>query len=164
MTTAPGVDEIAQRMRADGLGAGVAATLEVSLGRVAAALDKQENRRRRLAQLVTPAPFIGAVPLTAGAGTLDQRDRYGPMDGFFWDLRRITVDGFTAGSVAVYVNDTNTPRAANFPQPGDFTWSGQRFLFARDRLIFVATGITGTVQFSGDAINVSMRLYPEYVL
>jgi hypothetical protein len=136
----------------------------VTLGRVAAALDRQEARHRRLSQLVSPAPFIGAVLLTAGAGTTDQRDRYGPMDGYFWDLRRITVDGFTAGSVAVYVNDTNTARVANFTQAGDFTWSAQRFLFARDRLIFVATGITGTVQFTGDAIAVSMQLYPEYVL
>lgn len=151
-------------MAADGIGAGVAATLEVSLGRLAAALDKQERRRDRLYQLLHVVPIMGVIPLSGGAGTLDQPDRYGPKDGYRWDLRRVTADGFTAGTVTMYRNDVNTTALAKWTQAGEWAWSGQLWLAARDRLIFVASGITGNVTIDGAAVDVSEQVLPDYLM
>lgn len=159
--TTPGAEEITRRFREDGAGAAVSGSLELVLGRVASALDRQRQENDRLALLVHPAPISYAQ---GGPGTVDQPDRFGPKDGFLWDLRRITVSGFSAGSVAVYKNDVNGPQLANFTAPGEWTWSGQQWLKQRDRLIFIATGITGNVIIDGDAIAVSQQIYPQYVL
>lgn len=162
MPQAQGVEEITQRLA--GAKANAAATLEVSLGRVAAALEKQERRNERLYQLLHLAPITGAMILAGGAGTLDQADRYGPKDGYLWDLRRVTVSGFTAGTVTMYRNDTNGAQLAQWTTPGEWTWSTAQWLKMRDRLIWVATGITGTVVIDGEAIEVSNQVLPEYLL
>lgn len=160
--TAPGAEEITRRFREDGVGAAVSGSLEVVLGRVASALDRQNRDRDRLAQLVHPAPISYAQ---AGSGTADFPDRFGPHDGFLWDVRRIAVSGFTAGTVTLLKNDpVNGPQIAQWTAPGQWTWSSQLWLKSRDRLIFVAAGITGNVIVDGDAIEVSQQVYAEYVL
>jgi hypothetical protein len=159
---ATGADEVARRIR-DGGGAqaAVGGTLEVVLGRVAKALDRQTQRDQRLSQLVNVVPIVGALN---GNGTLDYADRYGPTDGFLWDVRRITVSGFSAGTVTVYKNDVNSTALWVFPSVGEKLWSSQQWLRARDRLIFVAAGITGNVQVDGNAHLVSEQLLAEYIL
>jgi hypothetical protein len=161
---ATGADEVARRIR-DGGGAqaAVSGTLEVVLGRVAKALDRQAQRDMRLSQLVNVVPIMGALP---GNGTLDYPDRYGPTDGFLWDVRRITVSGFSAGTVTLFKNDVNSTQLYQWATttPTEKTWSSQLWLRARDRLIFVAAGITGTVQLDGNAHLVSEQLLAEYIL
>jgi len=148
-------------MRADGLGAGVAATLEVSLGRVVAALDRQERRHARLNQLLHLEPIVASL---AASGTIDQPDMYGPRDGYWWDLRSVVASGWSAGTVTMYVNDKNSAVQAQWSVPGENDWSGQKWLAPRDRLIFVAAGITGSVQIQGWAIAVSQQVLAEYLL
>ena len=144
--------------------AAAGASLEVTLGRIADRMDREDRRQRRLDQLLHPEPITGVIPLSAGAGTLDQPDMYGPRDGYWWDVRRITVDGFTAGTVAVYRNNVNTAKIANFTQAGEWTWSGQMMLRMRERLLFVATGITGSVQVDGDAFAISAQVLADYLM
>lgn len=111
-----------------------------------------------------PVPIIGAIPITAGAGTFDQPDMYGPKDPYWWDLRDLSLWGWTAGTVTVFKNSTSGSVLALTTTPGDFTWSAQKILGPRDRLIFVATGITGSVQFEGQAIEVETSWLPEYLM
>lgn len=160
--TTPGLDEIAARFREDGAGAAVSGTLEIALGRVAAVLEQQQRQQQRLDQLIHRAPITYAA---TGSGTFDFPDRFGPKDGFKWDVRRIAISGFTAGTVTLLKNDpVNGPTLATWSQFGEWTWSKQQWLESRDRLIFVAAGITGNVIIDGEAIAVSQQVYAEYVM
>lgn len=111
-----------------------------------------------------PVPIMGVIPLTAGAGTLDAADLYAPKDPYWWDVRDLSVWGFTAGTVTVYKNSTSGTVLAVTSVAGDFTWSAQKILGPRDRLIFGATGITGSVQFEGQAIEIETAWLPEYLM
>lgn len=152
------------------VGAEAGGLLSVTLGRISATLDRMDKRERAevlLWQDVHLVPIIGgAVTLSAGAGTLDQPDRMGPHDPFWWDVRRLSAWGFTAGAVNVTLNDAtgNGELLASFPQAGQFTWSGQVFLGPRDRLVVTATGITGNVFIAGQAAEVSSTMLPRYLL
>jgi hypothetical protein len=153
-----------------GPGVGIQAALEVVAGGLGQVLDKlsqQERRETLLWQDVHLVPIIGgAVQLTAGAGTLDQPDRMGPHDPYWWDVRRLSAWGFTAGTVNVTLNDAtgNGELLASFPQAGQFTWSGQLFLGPRDRLVITATGITGNVFIAGQAAEIAATMLPRYLL
>lgn len=160
-----GVEADAQ---AGGLGASAVAGLELVLGKLA---DHVDQLGRAVAKIqsawadVHPVPILGAITLATGAGTWDQPDYLGPKDGYWWELHRLTVWGFTAGTVTVYKNSSNGTRLAQFAQAGEWTWSGNmQWLAPRDRLIFVAAGITGSVQIDGMAIEVSAQTLPSYLI
>jgi hypothetical protein len=149
---------------------GLGASLEVMLGRVADTLDRLDHREQRMQQMwqdLHPVPILsGQVPLTAGAGTLNTPDRLGPKDGYWWDVRRLSTWGFTAGTVNVFLNDATGfgELLASFPQAGQFTWGGQLLMGPRDFLVVSATGITGTVSVAGQAVEIADRMLPEYLL
>lgn len=151
----------------DGSGVGAGAALEVILGNLAASVNKLASATSRVDDLYQNLRVVPIVfqPLGANvSGTMDTPDRNGPKDGFFWDVRRLTAWGFTAGTVTVTLNDINGEQVAVFPQAGQFTWSGNLILAQRDRLIAVSAGITGNVQLQGQAIEVSTQIMPEYLL
>lgn len=149
---------------APGTGVDILGQIHLLLGR----LEKREAERHARPPVPWHAchdvPIIGAVPLTAGAGTLNMADRYGPKDGHRWDVRSISFSGFTAGSVAIFKNDVNSAQVGAAPQAGTLTWSGQLILRDRDWLIFVATGITGNVVIDGTAFEVANDWWPAYLL
>jgi hypothetical protein len=66
--------------------------------------------------------------------------------------------------VTVFKNNTNGLQIAGLTAPGNFTWSTQELLGPRDRLIVVAAGITGVVQFEVVAIEIATAWLPEYLL
>lgn len=136
------------------------------LGRIADTVTRPpgEPRPRVPFDACYAVAILGGITLAAGAGTTDQADLYGPKDSYWWDLRRLACWGFTAGTVTVRLNDPNGSQVAVFTTPGEFTWSAARLLAPRDRLIFVATGITGTVQFDGTAIQVLANWLADYLM
>jgi hypothetical protein len=111
-----------------------------------------------------PVPITGAFNLSAGAGVINSADNYGPKDPYWWDLRSLGVWGFTAGTVTVNLNSPNGQQLASATTPGEFDWSAQRLLGPRDWMVFTATGITGTVQFGGQAIEILSPWLPEYLM
>ncbi len=159
---------VADTETAPGLGAGLSGALEVTLGRLAEAVDKMSARQRaaeRSWQDVHPVPILGGqVPLSAGAGTLDSPDQFGPHDGLWWDVRRLTTWGWTAGTVTVFLNSTAGEQLSSTTAVGQFTWSGQILLGPRDRLVISASGITGTVNIAGQAIEVAAPVLPAYLI
>jgi hypothetical protein len=106
----------------------------------------------------------GAVPLTAGAGTLQQGNQYGPETPYWWDLRTISVWGFTAGTVTIYLNSVNGEQLGQASVPGQFTWSAQALLGPQDNLLISATGITGVVNVTIRAVEVATAWLPEYLM
>jgi len=144
---------------------GLLAELAVTLGSLKQAVNGDRPRKPVIPwEACHPVPILGTVQLTAGAGTLDQPDMYGPKDPYWWDLRSLGVWGFTAGTVTVFLNSANGQQLAAASTPGEFDWSAQRILGPRDRLIFVAAGITGTAQLGGQAIEVETSWLAEYLL
>ncbi|SRR6516225_4090223 len=111
-----------------------------------------------------PIGPIGALTLTAGAATLDQPDLLGPHDPYWWDLRRWSAWGFTAGTVSLFKNGATGTQLGSLSAPGNVTWSSQEILAPRDRLVIVAAGITGAVQWEIRGVEVESRWLPEYLM
>ena len=111
-----------------------------------------------------PIGPIGALTLTAGAATLDQPDLLGPHDPYWWDLRRWSAWGFTAGTVNLFKNGATGTQLGSLSSPGNVTWSSQEILAPRDRLVIVAAGITGAVQWEIRGVEVESRWLPEYLM
>lgn len=92
------------------------------------------------------------VPLSAGAGVLNEPSQYGPPTLFYWSVRRITCWGFTAGTVTGYLDSVNGEAVAPFAQAGVFTFGkGELLINPQSWLVFQAAGITGTVAVAGRA-------------
>jgi hypothetical protein len=150
----------------DAARAGAVASLEVTIGRLIDRITRSDERDAQLWQHVHPVPILANALMGVATGTIDQPERLGPKDPFWWDVRRLSVWGFTAGTVQVFLNDASGlgELLASFPQAGQFTWSGQLFLGPRDRLVITATGITGNVFIAGQAIEVASTILPQYML
>lgn len=131
-------------------------------------VDKGERRNEQMWQNVHLVPILGGALFgnpTAGS-VLDLPDRFGPHDPYWWDVRRLSIWGFTAGTVNVYLNDAtgNGELLAAFPVPGQFTWGKQLLLGPRDRLVVVVgSNITGNVQVAGQAVEVGSSYLPFFI-
>jgi len=171
MTTAAGLEQITEQYRGPvaQIRAAVGLSAEAALGRL---VELEEAKQRRRAELWQ---HIHTIPIRAGAltnqvaqnGVLDYPDRYGPHEGYMWDVHRLSAWGWTAGSVAVYLNDSLGfgEQLANYSVPGQWTWGHrQMVLTPRDRVVVVATNITGAVYFAGQATEVEAPWWAEYIL
>jgi len=80
------------------------------------------------------------------------------------DLRRWSAWGFTAGTVSLFKNGATGTQLGSLSAPGNVTWSSQEILAPRDRLVIVAAGITGAVQWEIRGVEVESRWLPEYLM
>lgn len=176
MTSA--LDQIAGQ--ASGFGVTGEMTLEVGLGHLVRMMSKERQRRARLAAELHPvplvAPALGQQNFTSGSpgsGTISQPEALAPHDGYVWDVRLLTVAGFTAGSVTAYVGDASGSSAqpniqnqlVTWSAPGTFPWpSGALILQAHDPIKFYCTGIVGNVYIAGRALQFPADLLGEYLL
>jgi hypothetical protein len=136
------------------------------------------DRELRLAREMYQVPFAGLITITTGAGALGSFDGNGPGSGYFWSVRRLSLQGFSAGTVTLYKNATvnggaivGTPEVLpSFPQSGVFTFGrGEVLLNPNDWLGFAAAGITVTSAYAGVQINGTadcfpVELLPEYLM
>jgi hypothetical protein len=153
-------------MTAEGDGLGAVAAIQVALGKLTTQVNKLVERSNRIEDLwqqlhIVPLRF---TPLTSANPTSDLADVQGPRDGYWWDVRLISSWGWTAGSVTITKNDLNGMVLATFPATGQFTWSGQVWLGPRDRMVATSTGLVGTAQIEGFAVEMSDRILPDYLL
>ena len=112
-----------------------------------------------------PAWQTGYIPLTAGAGSVFQPNLYGPELPYWWDLRTVSVWGWTAGTVTLYMNSQpNGEQVGVATTPGQFTFSAQMMMSPQDSLVLAATGITGSVFFTMRAIEVETAWLAEYLM
>jgi hypothetical protein len=166
----------------DGAGGGFDLAI---FGRLASQLtrlaDSMEDRRRHQIHLFQQSHQVPIgplqIPITAGAGALQQTEMSGPKAGFMWSIRRLTATGYTAGSVIAYKNGAIVGGAIApgseplipFTQAGtNFIGRGEALLDQNDSLLIVCTGITlaagyNWVQINGAADNISRDLLPDYL-
>ena len=145
------------------------AKIDLRLESMAAAAHEQNRRRDQLRQAIHMVP-VGTVQIP-GSGTLDSPMILGPRAGFWWDVRRLTAAGFSAGTVAAYKNgvaDGNQVFA--FSSAGVITnGKAQVMLGPGDRLIYVSSNITlntgaAGVSIGGDAIQVEAWALFDYLV
>jgi hypothetical protein len=156
-------------MQAD-QGAGLEIQAQVSL--TAAVGDLVTELRASRGRHRDPVP-LQQVPLACpqfaggGSGGLDYPDNLKAKTGYYWAVRRLALTGWSAGSVIVYVNGTVAAPGepvALCPVPAVLTYGrGELLLNPDDRLIVVATGITGVVQLNGRADCFPVRLLASYM-
>ncbi len=98
----------------------------------------------------------------AASGTIDWQV---PQDGWIWDIRRLTVASFSAGSVTVYKNGiTDANIVCVFTSAGSIFFTPNTVcLRPHDHLFFVAANIVGAVTPSLSAVKVRRDLWAEYL-
>lgn len=105
------------------------------------------RERRREAELngqIMPLNVdLMPIPITAGAGQLDQPRLLGPGMGWTFQLDAMGAQGFTAGSIGVFINNPVGVNVFNFTTAGVLYQRHFRYLRYGERLVFVASGITG---------------------
>ena len=149
----------------DGALSGVLVELTAQVGAIREAMSRQAARGPRVPfEACHPVTFLGQIPLSSGAGSLSIPDLYGPHDPYYWDVRALAFSGFTAGTVTVAENNTGALPIAQTTAIGQFTWSAQNILSPRDWLVFSATGVTGSVNFVGLAIEIETAWLPDYLM
>lgn len=142
----------------------ISARLCASLDGVAAAMDRQDAWRRKIAQAVTRVYFAGSITLSGGAGTDDQPDKLQAKTGYIWGIRRLTAQGYTVGTVTAYRNSTVGEPLIPFPAAAVNTFGkGQILLLPNDRIVWGATTITGTVSYYGEADCIEQWYLPYYL-
>jgi hypothetical protein len=128
-------------------------SLAASVGGLAAAItglcgrmDREAQLRMRAADAFRQATFPINVngQLSAGAATVNTTS-HGPATGYYWSIRRFTCQGFTAGTVTFYVDNTNGEALMPFPAAAVNTiGKAEMLMHPGQRLAYTATGITGT--------------------
>lgn len=120
---------------------------------------KFRNKMKQDVYTVTIVPQV--VPLVSGAGTLDDAPLLGPVHGFRWSIRRLTLWGYSAGTATAYINNVEP---IPFSAQGMQTFGRSELcLFSGDRLTVQATGITGSVTLYGSADVVAEWYWPYYI-
>jgi hypothetical protein len=147
-----------------GLEIDFSAQIAASLDGIAAALTREQQWRQRQMQVIRQIPFAGAITLAGGAGTDDQPDKLQAKTGYIWGIRRLTANGFTAGTVTAYRNSSVGEPIMPFPVPAVNTIGrGELLLMPGDRIVWGATGITGTVSYWGVADCFESWYLPYYL-
>ncbi len=140
--------------------------LNLSLGRMAAALESQQRLQDELGHLIYPLD-IPPVPWPAVSGVtqtiLDQPELFGPKLGTTWDIRRLVLTAAAAGTVNVC---RNSP-LGDILVPFTVTAAGTQTTFiptkalllrGGERLVFVAsaTGVATSVAVGGMSVDTSI--------
>ena len=148
-----------------GIDLDVSARICASLDGVAVRMDRENAWRQKIAGTLSQVYFAGQVTISGGAGTsAGDRDKLQAKPGYIWGVRRLTVQGFSAGSVTAYRNDINGEPVMPFPSPAVNTIGrGELLLMPMDTIVWSATGITGTVTYWGVADCFESWYLPFYL-
>ena len=143
----------------------IGAEVEINLTEETSKTSRGHSDRQQLAQEIYQFPFTPlSIPLASGSGTLDEPGQFAPPRGFMWCVRRLTLAGYSAGSVVPYIDDFEPILLPNAGAAQTvFIGKAEWLLDSGQRLKFVATGITGAVFIFG-AVDVFPRdLLPIYL-
>lgn len=127
-------------------------------------MRKQHQREQRKAQAIRVIP-LAPPQATAAPFTIDTPDLLMAKTGYYWDVRRLSLSGWSAGSVTVYRNASGGEPVALFATPGILVYGKAHLvLHPGEKLVAVGTGITGFVQLNGDVVAIESWLFPSYLL
>lgn len=174
-------------MNGNGGGFGVAADVMAAIGAThrAGYEDRDGKDTVRHFDIMHQIPIgPAAIPITTGSGVYQMNDLLMPKAGYMWSIRRLTMSGYTAGTVVAYkggaiVGGVYTGGGEPFPFSAAGTATigrGELLLDQGDSLIIVcgtqnpggvaitlATGNTNWVQLNGAADCFERWYLPEYI-
>lgn len=143
------------------------ATISASLDTVAERLRVQNDRQNQLAQAIRVIAHIPIGQITTTNGSLNQPELAGPRSGYAWEVRRVTANTFSAGTVQCYVDSNLAPQnlVLPFSQSGvNYPGGGNLILNRGHWLVFGATAITGNADISIGVIEIEERWLAAYLL
>jgi hypothetical protein len=133
-----------------GLNLQVAADIHASLTGLRADLAGERARQLAAGQNLMPLRIpLQSMTLTGTSpnltGTLDLPQVLGPSTGWVWQLDGAGAQGFTTGTVSMYLSSTADAEIVPFTSAGVFYQRKFRYLTHGERVVFSAASITGTV-------------------
>jgi len=142
--------------------------LGVKLDTIAERLRIANERQNQLAQAIR---VISHIPIgqiaTATSGNVNQPELAGPKLGYAWEVRRVTVNTFTAGTVQCYIDSNLAPQNLVLPFASsgvNYPGGGNLILQNGQWLVFAATSITGNADISIGVIEIDQRWLAAYLL
>lgn len=121
-------------------------------------LDREHKWREKMSHCVYQQNF---PPIVVGSTGLEQSNRLGPQLGFMWSIRRITLAGWSGGTVGAWINNIEP---IPFAQAGMYTFGrGELLLNSGEHFTIQASGYTGTVQLFGAADVFESWYLPYYI-
>jgi hypothetical protein len=159
------------------LEANLSAQLTASIMGLTAAMKREADWRARQMQVIRQVPFFGSIAIASTNGGYDQPDALQAKTGYTWSVRRMTVQGFSAGTVTAYRNGNVNPATGlnageplcPYPVPAVNTFAkGQMVLNSTDRIVWGAVGVAllsgySAVQFWGVADCMEAWYLPYYL-
>lgn len=141
------------------------AKIGISLDTLTGELRADRAERARMMTVIRQVPLsTPQMTLNAGAGTIDIPDLLMVRTGYYWSVRRLTLSGWSAGSVTVWKNNAGGEVLLAFPVPSTATLGrGEVLLEPGARLTVTAAGITGSVQMYGAADMFEDWYLPYYL-
>jgi hypothetical protein len=142
------------------------ANLNLSIGRMADEVRATRERDAKLAEGVRPIPGIAVPQITTSGGTADYPELLSPRSGYWWDVKTVTAATFTGGTVSLYAGgQSDSTLRFVFTTSGTFAFgTGQLLVPPGQRLIFVASSVTGSVTPSLSVIEVASWALPAYLM
>lgn len=150
-----------------GVGAQLIASVDGLTARVGGLcdrLDREQKARARANEAIRRWWQAGTVTLTAGAGTLMDFNRWGCPQGYTLCIRRLTAQGFTAGTVTAYADSAAGEPVMPFPAAAvNMIGKGELVLASMSQIVWSATGITGAVNVWAYGDLMESWLWPWYI-
>jgi hypothetical protein len=140
------------------------ASVEANTAELARARKRAERLSNNLWQL---NPGAIPIPLSGGAGLLDQPNLLGPRTGQVWSIHRIGLWGMTGTSnvINIFLDNVGGDQVATVTGAGSlFYGKAQLLLTPGHRLVFQASSITGVAQVGIYGVQMAEPLLSEYLI
>lgn len=144
------------------LGIGVEVDLGFAVAQLGQKVDKMEDWWEKHSDIVYQTPIVAQITgTTATLNPANPNDGVAPGTGNLstdagtcWSVRRLSLVGYTAGTVTAYINGLEPVQAWTFGttvNPFNYYPKGGLLLQPGDRLTLSASAVTGTAQLFGTA-------------
>jgi hypothetical protein len=174
-----GLNDLVERVNGRG-GPAAAMSVEVAIGHMGQYFRDKSRREREFLRAVRSIPLAAVVfPVVSSNLTVPVNQiLLGPEDGQTWDVRRVSLFGWTAADAAVTVRlwrELNSPTAGNpqnhlkkFNDQGNETWSpgGGVYLHSPDGLLLTGGPFTTTtsIVMNIEGVQVQADYEAEYLI
>lgn len=110
-------------------------------------------------------PFETRPVAIPSSNLLSDANNFAPESGYIWDVTRISIQGFSAGSCSYFRRSAQDTELGTFSNAGT-VWFQDHNLLVHSReqlLVFTATGLTGTALVSCEGFSVHQSILGEYL-
>jgi hypothetical protein len=130
--------------------------------RIEHALARHPALTGDLNQLIYP---VNVPPMQiTSTGVLDLPDMLGPKLGKWWEIWYVSAQGYTGGTVDCYRNSQLGELLFTFSQAGIWEPSHRYLQGGSDRMVFTASGLTGSASITFGAVEIDATVLGLHLL